>query len=349
MALPLFEQVYISRINSAHFSHSHLRFLRKMFAPKFDVNKLKTNLRICVVRMKNLYSKKNELNVRARRELAEYLRNKKIDRARIRVEQIVREDYLLEVLEIIELYCELLITRMGLITSTVECDPGLREAVATLIWCAPRLSYDCQELNVLKDQFMVKYGKEFCQACLSNANHDVNPKVMQKLNVKAPPANLCEAYLVEIAKSYDVEFTPDTNLLCNQPKLVDLGEPPELPNYNFFDDGFLNPTPMGPGAPYPPPLNPEDDYNKGIPSLPPQSGPNYNDMPNPGAPPPYQKVGSPSDKEANISGLSNNDEGGSCKKNDNEKKGEPPAEPPTNDDDDFDALAARFNSLRRDN
>lgn len=157
-----------------------------------------------------------------------------------------------------------------------ECDPGLREAVATLIWCAPRLSYDCQELNVLKDQFMVKYGKEFCQACLSNANHDVNPKVMQKLNVKAPPANLCEAYLVEIAKSYDVEFTPDTNLLCSQPKLVDLGEPPELPNYNFFDDGFINPTPMGPGVPYPPPLNPEDVYNEGIPSLPPQSGPNYN-------------------------------------------------------------------------
>lgn len=69
-------------------------------------------------------------------------------------------------------------------------------------------------------------------------------------------------------------------------------------------------------------------------------------MPNPGAPPPYPKVGSPSDKEAS---LNNKDEGGNCKKNDNEKKDEPPVEPPTNDDDDFDALAARFNSLRRDN
>ncbi len=90
-----------------------------MFAPKFEQNKLKTNLRICVTRLKNLYKKKNELNIRARRELAEYLKTKKIERARIRVEQIVREDYLLEVLEIIELYCDLLITRLGLITSTV--------------------------------------------------------------------------------------------------------------------------------------------------------------------------------------------------------------------------------------
>ena len=89
-----------------------------MFAPKFDPNKLKTNLRICGTRLKSLYQKRNELNVRARRELAEFLKAKKVDRARIRVEHIVREDYLLEVFEVIELYCELLITRLGLITST---------------------------------------------------------------------------------------------------------------------------------------------------------------------------------------------------------------------------------------
>nr|CDS26882.1 protein of unknown function DUF292 eukaryotic [Hymenolepis microstoma] len=316
-----------------------------MFSPKFDENKLKTNLRICVVRMKNLYSKKNELNVRARRELAEYLRNKKIDRARIRVEQIVREDYLLEVLEIIEIYCELLITRMNLITSTVECDPGLREAIATLIWCAPRLSYDCQELLVIKNQFMIKYGKEFCQACLSNSNHDVNPKVMQKLNVKAPPANLCEAYLVEIAKSYDVEFTPDENLLNNQPKLIDLGEPPELPNYNFLNNEFLNPTPIDSGVPYPPQIDSKEDYNARIPPLPSQNDSNYNDTFNPGAPPPYPQMDSPSAKKAGGSSSSSGDEeSGSNKKIDT-----PPAAPPTNSDVDFDALAARFNNLRRHN
>lgn len=316
-----------------------------MFSPKFDENKVKTNLRICVVRMKNLYSKKNELNIRARRELADYIRNKKIDRARIRVEQIVREDYLLEVLEIIEIYCELLITRMNLITSTVECDPGLREAIATLIWCAPRLSYDCQELLVLKNQFIIKYGKEFCQACLSNSNHDVNPKVMQKLNVKAPPANLCEAYLVEIAKSYDVEFTPDENLLNNQPKLIDLGEPPELPNYNFLSNDFLNPTPIEPGVPYPPQIDSKEDYNAGIPSLPPQNDSNFNDTFNPSAPPPYPKMDSPSAKKASSSSSSSSDEEGGSNKEINA----PPNAPPSNSDVDFDALAARFNNLRRHN
>ncbi|KAM7536440.1 hypothetical protein Aperf_G00000082040 [Anoplocephala perfoliata] len=305
-----------------------------MFAPKFDQNKLKTNLRICVVRLKNIYQKKNELNVRARRELAEYLKAKKIDRARIRVEQIVREDYLLEVLEIIELYCDLLITRLGLITSTVECDPGLKEAIATIIWVAPRLNYDCQELNVLKSQFAVKYGKEFVQACLTNSNHDVNPKVIQKLNVKAPPANLCEAYLVEIARSYDVEFTPDPLLLNNQPQLIDLGEPPELPNYNTITGDFLTPTPMFPGggAPYPTPDDSENVYQQAIPTIPPEMGPTFHDMPGPEAPPPYPKSLSFDEDE---------------KEEEDTKKGTDEA--PTSKDDDFDALTKRFNDLRRDN
>uniref|UniRef100_A0A5K3EUP8 IST1 homolog n=1 Tax=Mesocestoides corti TaxID=53468 RepID=A0A5K3EUP8_MESCO len=312
-----------------------------MFAPRFDSNKLKTNLRISGTRLKNLYKKKNELNVRARRELAEYLKAKKIDRARIRVEQIVREDYLLEVLEIIELYCELLTTRLGLITSTAECDPGLKEAIATIIWVTPRLSYDCPELEVLKNQFSLKYGKEFALACATNSNHDVNAKVMHKLNVKAPPANLCEAYLVEIARSYDVEFTPDENLLNNTSfggKLVDLGEPPSLPPYDLMSSDFLDAekTPSGPGAPYPVNTGASAPSAMDLPSIPGESGQQFHDFKGPEAPPPYQH---PDD----ASGTKLDDE--------DEKKasgGSGPLPPPTTDDDDFDALSARFNNLRKD-
>ncbi|KAL5963289.1 hypothetical protein TSMEX_008978 [Taenia solium] len=309
-----------------------------MFAPRFDPNKLKTNLRICSVRLKNLYKKKNELNVRARRELAEYLKAKKIDRARIRVEQIVREDYLLEVLEIIELYCELLITRLGLITSTAECDPGLKEAIATIIWVAPRLSYDCQELEALKTQFAIKYGRDFAQLCSTNSNHCVNPKVMHKLNVKAPPANLCEAYLVEIARSYEVEFTPDVNLLTNA-QLIDLGEPPELPSYDLmsFDNLKSSNETAGGGVPYPTDSGSKEDLNAALPSLPPDNGPKLTDLLGSESPPPYSHPDSPSDKKSDSDEQKNkNGKGGSS------------ASPPTNDDDDFDALSARFNNLRKD-
>ncbi len=41
----------------------------------------------------------------------------KIDRARIKVEHIIREDYSVEGMEIVEMYCDLLLARFGLVQS----------------------------------------------------------------------------------------------------------------------------------------------------------------------------------------------------------------------------------------
>ena len=58
-----------------------------------------------------------ELAQKARAEVAEVLRAGKEDRARLRVEQVVREDLLVEAMEILELLCDLLLARFGLVTS----------------------------------------------------------------------------------------------------------------------------------------------------------------------------------------------------------------------------------------
>lgn len=38
-----------------------------------------------------------------------------IERAKIRVEHIIREDYLVEAMEVTEMYCDLVLARFGLI------------------------------------------------------------------------------------------------------------------------------------------------------------------------------------------------------------------------------------------
>lgn len=62
-----------------------------------NYGKLKTNLRLCIQRLKMAEKKKTELAQKSRREIAEYLSGGKSERARIRVEHIIREDYLVEV------------------------------------------------------------------------------------------------------------------------------------------------------------------------------------------------------------------------------------------------------------
>lgn len=51
---------------------------------------------------------------------------------------------MVEALEVVEMYCDLLLARFGLISNMKELDEGISEAVASLIWVAPRLMADIQ-------------------------------------------------------------------------------------------------------------------------------------------------------------------------------------------------------------
>ncbi|CAD5122154.1 DgyrCDS10602 [Dimorphilus gyrociliatus] len=183
-----------------------------MFRAGLDVQKLKTNLRLCINRLKMLEKKKTELAVKARREIADYLQAGKDDRAKIRVEHIIREDYLVEAMEIIEMYCDLLLARMGLIDSQKHIDEGLEEPIATIIWVSPRLEAEVPELKMVVNQFSKKYGKEWVMASRANEFQKTNPKVEHKLSVKAPDPNLVDRYLIEIAKTYNIHYEPSPGL-----------------------------------------------------------------------------------------------------------------------------------------
>ncbi|XP_068117035.1 LOW QUALITY PROTEIN: IST1 homolog [Hyperolius riggenbachi] len=88
-----------------------------MLGSGFKAERLRVNLRLVINRLKLLEKKKTELAQKARKEIADYLSTGKDERARIRVEHIIREDYLVEAMEILELYCDLLLARFGLIQS----------------------------------------------------------------------------------------------------------------------------------------------------------------------------------------------------------------------------------------
>ena len=152
-----------------------------MFDSGPNYSKLKTNLRLAVNRLKLLEKKNTELALKARREIADYIAAGKAERgilvfqlhyllstkslklvcinnhiAKIRVEQIIREDYLVEAMELLEMYCDLLLARFGLIQQMKTLDEGLAEAISSLIWVAPRMQADVAELKVIADQLGIK-------------------------------------------------------------------------------------------------------------------------------------------------------------------------------------------------
>ncbi|ESN90304.1 hypothetical protein HELRODRAFT_122553, partial [Helobdella robusta] len=174
---------------------------------KPNYEKLSANLRLAINRLKLLEKKKTEIAIKSRKEIADFIRNGKIERARIRVESIIREDLTVEAMEMVEMYCDLLLSRMAQIKSTNNLDDGIEQPVANLLWATAKLS-EVRELNVISSQLEKKYGKTFKQACCSDLFGTINKSLIKKLSVEPPSRLLVEKYLEEVARSYNVPYTP---------------------------------------------------------------------------------------------------------------------------------------------
>lgn len=143
-----------------------------------------------------------------RRSMAQLLEQGKEESARIRVENIIRSDMNTELLEILELYCELLSARAGLLEAK-ECDPGLEEAVKSIMYAAPRVE-GVKELGIVRQLLAEKYGKEFTLEAVENTDNKVSQRVLDRTKVEPPPKDLVEAYLSAIADAYGIDWPPGT-------------------------------------------------------------------------------------------------------------------------------------------
>src|SRR4051794_15556573 len=119
--------------------------------------------------------KDTAVSVASRREMAELLASSREASARIRVENIIQTDICVELMEILELYAELLLARAGLLDArdkavkdgtldangVEDLESGLEEAAASIIYAAPRLPREVRELGVVRALLVERFGKEF--------------------------------------------------------------------------------------------------------------------------------------------------------------------------------------------
>lgn len=156
--------------------------------------------------------KDTAVSVAARREMAQLLETGREASARIRVENIIATDITVELMEILELYCELLLARANLLDATPPdtkggggyIDPGLEEATASIIYAAPRLPRDVKELAIVRALLAERWGKEFALKAQENRDDIVPERVVKKLRVQPPSQELVTLYLKEIARTYGV-------------------------------------------------------------------------------------------------------------------------------------------------
>ncbi|GAB2226592.1 hypothetical protein Droror1_Dr00022403 [Drosera rotundifolia] len=170
--------------------------------------KCKTCLTLGIARIKLLQNRRDVQLKQMRKEIAQFLQTGQEAIARIRVEHVIREQNIWAAYEVIEMFSEFILARVPILESQRECPPELQEAIASIMFAAPRCS-DLPDLLQVKNLFAAKYGKEFASS-VSELRPDsgVNRTIIEKLSVSAPPPELRLKVLKDIAREYGVAWDP---------------------------------------------------------------------------------------------------------------------------------------------
>lgn len=185
-------------------------------------------------------NKKSALLKQNMREIAILLAEEppKEEKARIKVESLIRDDYMIEAYDILSLNCELLSERIKLLQLTKGCPPDLIGCISTLMYAAPRVD-GIPEMATIRNQFISKYGKQFDDNAMSNKGGVLNERVVTKLSIQPPAAYLVQTYLEQIADKFEVNWSTNYKLSADQ-----MGEPMAPPTGYSVPIG--NGTGLGP-------------------------------------------------------------------------------------------------------
>ncbi|KAE8729851.1 proteinous-pairing protein [Hibiscus syriacus] len=163
-------------------------FLGRAFKP----SKFKSLFSLAISR---LAAFKNQRQVRcnqARSDVMHLLQLGHHDRALLRVEQVIKEQNMLDVFVILEGYCNLVNERVHLIEQERVCPDELKVAISGLLFASSRCG-DFPKLREIRAVFMSCYGKEFAASSIELHNNcGVNNKVSLDLKWECRLYNSCQ-------------------------------------------------------------------------------------------------------------------------------------------------------------
>lgn len=172
----------------------------------FKSSKCTAMLKMVVSRIKLLKNKREIQCRQHKKDIALLLQKGQETSARLRVEHVFKEQNILDAYFLIEGFCYLVTERIMAIEKQKTCPNDLKEAIASLIFAAPRCA-DLPELQEFRSIFSAKYGSEFTTAAVElRPDSGVNRQIIEKLSTRAPSTEIKLRLLKEIAAENGVEW-----------------------------------------------------------------------------------------------------------------------------------------------
>eukprot|EP01047_Picozoa_sp_COSAG01_P030821 COSAG01_NODE_2161_length_8268_cov_23.645122_8_plen_198_part_00 len=178
---------------------------RRSQQPQFEAFRSKTHLKCAIAAIKQAKGRKSNQAKNQSKEVGQLLADQRGELARIKVEHVIRTKNETCALEMLELFCDLLLARHMLLESEVELPVELQEAVFSICWASTRT--EITDLRHVKMQFMLKWPvirQQFDAASrlegaeVPEQSRYVNEALLRYLTTATPPRKRVQDYLVEI-------------------------------------------------------------------------------------------------------------------------------------------------------
>ncbi|XP_073030474.1 uncharacterized protein [Primulina eburnea] len=144
-------------------------------------SKCKSLIKKLQCRVKLVTKKKCWIVRQLRQDVAELLKNGHTQTAFERVEQLLKDQSMVEVYDLVGSFSEFIIMNLGYIRKHKDCPNDINEAVSTLIFTSARLG-DLPELLAVRKLFAERYGVSFVTAALELLPGNlVNNQIKEKL------------------------------------------------------------------------------------------------------------------------------------------------------------------------
>ncbi|KAL2509612.1 uncharacterized protein Fot_33259 [Forsythia ovata] len=176
--------------------------LRAFLGKDSRTTKFRSNINLTTARLSILKNQRRARCSVARSDVVELLKLGNHDRALLRVEQVIKEQNMLDVFSIIEGYCHLLIDRVNLVQQQKVCPDELKEAVSSLVYAATRCG-ELPELQEIRAIFTSQFGKEFAASAIELHNGCI---IIQKLSTSVPSLENKMKVLKEIGSEYNIDL-----------------------------------------------------------------------------------------------------------------------------------------------
>ncbi|XP_057455481.1 uncharacterized protein LOC130746775 [Lotus japonicus] len=176
-----------------------------MFALLFGwskASKCKKAIKRARSRLRLLKNKRQAISRQLRKDLAELIQNGHEEVAINRVEQLMQDESLAAAYELLDHFCEFILTQLSYIRRHKDCPNDINEAVSSLIFASARCG-DLPELFSIRKLFRERYGQKFATTALElYPGNLVNKQLKENLSGKSVPDDLKYRVVDEIARDH---------------------------------------------------------------------------------------------------------------------------------------------------